>query len=395
MSFLPQLDFDKFNWVPKYGLADTSINTLFGSDESIQSTEQPKESQSITITSNNESNGQLLLLNMIDANPKRHVPHKPLRKQSKRKQSSIVPFVARQRQKRKLISSCPILALVDTNCLDVKRRKRGNTKVQTMNIRTLLGEKDTRVLFDIVKIGGMSVRKPMRRQFNNSLKMIIHRVEEIKKPYELYLISKLHMFYNNHPKSLETAYLLGEEMYDIALRKLIFAITHYSRLHASSTTSTSNRSIFIYDSYQYMLKAWGKHLFDPCRRHSRVYWDMCDGSHWITTLAQLNFIRWSIMNNIFTWYRKESKRINCEYDTWDRQNAYSKLKVSDLNFTRFNKQNYKYSSITNSIYVVEDKHVINFRDAYDIITNKTKNTHQNELIICTHQKPIHIRKIKL
>jgi len=84
----------------------------------------------------------------------------------------------------------------------------------------------------------------------------------------------------------------------ISLRILDWFATEYSKTSGIELKDINNRNIHIYISYKAQLKTYGKKNFDPFRRHTRFAFGY---KNMVTNIAQLNFFRWAITNNIMDY----------------------------------------------------------------------------------------------
>lgn len=82
----------------------------------------------------------------------------------------------------------------------------------------------------------------------------------------------------------------------ISLRNLEHFVTNHSK--ATNLTFTANgRPFTVHVAYKSSLDGYSKKLFDPFCRTERINFRVGD-QEIVTTVAQLNFIRWCIVNNI-------------------------------------------------------------------------------------------------
>ena len=93
----------------------------------------------------------------------------------------------------------------------------------------------------------------------------------------------------------------------ISLRNLEWFITNYSKKNNLSYKTGDGKLFSVHCAYKSSLDGYSKKLFDPFCRSSKISYVMPGTSDEIhTTVAQLNFIRWCIKNNIIE-YIKENK----------------------------------------------------------------------------------------
>jgi hypothetical protein len=89
----------------------------------------------------------------------------------------------------------------------------------------------------------------------------------------------------------------------ISLRNLEWFITIYSKSN-NIVYKTSSGNFRVHVAYKSSLVGYSKKLFDPfCRTERIVFKELT------TTVAQLNFIRWCIKNDIIDYMIKEKPKI--------------------------------------------------------------------------------------
>ena len=95
---------------------------------------------------------------------------------------------------------------------------------------------------------------------------------------------------------------------DISLRNLEWFITKFSKERRVRYTTGEGREFDVHLGYKSSLGGYSKKLFDPfCRA------DKFDFMGHRTTVAQLNFIRWCINNDIFQYMRNNKVEIMPQY----------------------------------------------------------------------------------
>ena len=88
----------------------------------------------------------------------------------------------------------------------------------------------------------------------------------------------------------------------ISLRNLEWFITNYSKKNNLSYKTGDGKLFSVHCAYKSSLDGYSKKLFDPFCRSSKINYIMPGTSDEIhTTVAQLNFIRWCIKNNIIEY----------------------------------------------------------------------------------------------
>lgn len=93
-----------------------------------------------------------------------------------------------------------------------------------------------------------------------------------------------------------------------SLRKLEWFVTNYSKKEQVSYTAPNGKIFTVHVAYKSSLDGYSKKLFDPFCRTARIEFQGL-----VTTVAQLNFIRWCIMNGVVEALRqKESTHTHSE-----------------------------------------------------------------------------------
>ena len=118
------------------------------------------------------------------------------------------------------------------------------------------------------------------------------------------LLSSINIFYTE-PENRTTLMELLNKTGGISLRNLEWFITNYSKKN-NLTYKTNDGKIFsVHCAYKSSLDGYSKKLFDPfCRSEKIVYTIPGTNEEIHTTVAQLNFIKWCIKNNIVEYIRK-------------------------------------------------------------------------------------------
>jgi hypothetical protein len=114
---------------------------------------------------------------------------------------------------------------------------------------------------------------------------------------EAILLKSLTKFYEdeNNIKILKS--LLNKDS-GVSLRNIEWFVTNHSRKHKTSYTTQNGKQFVVHMAYKSSLDGYSKKLFDPfCRTQRIEFNDMT------TTVAQLNFIKWCIENNIIDYVK--------------------------------------------------------------------------------------------
>jgi len=115
------------------------------------------------------------------------------------------------------------------------------------------------------------------------------------------LLTSIDTFYNN-PENRATLLEILNKTGGISLRNLEWFITNYSKKNNSSYNTNDVKILSVHCKYKSSLDGYSKKLFDPFCRSSKISYTVPGTSNEIhTTVAQLNFIRWCIKNNIIEY----------------------------------------------------------------------------------------------
>ena len=115
------------------------------------------------------------------------------------------------------------------------------------------------------------------------------------------LLTSIDTFYNN-PENRATLLEILNKTGGISLRNLEWFITNYSKKNNLSYKTTDGKIFSVHCAYKSSLDGYSKKLLDPFCRSSKISYTIPGTSNEIhTTVAQLNFIRWCIKNNIIEY----------------------------------------------------------------------------------------------
>ncbi len=96
----------------------------------------------------------------------------------------------------------------------------------------------------------------------------------------------------------------------ISLRNLEWFITNYSKKNNLSYKTGDGKIFSVHCAYKSSLDWYSKKLFDPFCRSKKINYVIPGTTDEIsTTVAQLNFIRWCIKNNIIDYIRDHKKQL--------------------------------------------------------------------------------------
>ena len=118
------------------------------------------------------------------------------------------------------------------------------------------------------------------------------------------LLSSINTFYTE-PENRTTLMELLNKSGGISLRNLEWFITNYSKKNNLAYTTSDGKIFSVHCAYKSSLDGYSKKLFDPFCRSEKIVYNVPGTDEEIhTTVAQLNFIKWCIKNNIVDYIRK-------------------------------------------------------------------------------------------
>ena len=156
------------------------------------------------------------------------------------------------------------------------------------------------------------------------------------------LLKSLKLYYEDEQKlSIFTNIVNKQESdNDVSLRLIDWLVTNYSKDKRIKYTldNKEQHEFVIHESYKNMLKAYSKRMFDPFRRHDRVYirCNLLPSKFLETTVAQLSFFKWAIDNKVIDYAMAHKREIKEHMDTHTKhRNNAEKTKRKEL--TKYNK----------------------------------------------------------
>tara|TARA_B100001094_G_C17789826_1_gene603816 strand:+ start:131 stop:652 length:522 start_codon:yes stop_codon:yes gene_type:complete len=118
----------------------------------------------------------------------------------------------------------------------------------------------------------------------------------------------LNIYFNDDNKKKLLIDILSNK-YNISLRIIDWFVTNYCKKN-NICWEINNTRFVVYLNYKLQLKAYSKKYFDPFCRRDRIYFHYDNTNNFlITTVGQLNFIKWMIDNNIINYIIKYYKLI--------------------------------------------------------------------------------------
>jgi hypothetical protein len=117
------------------------------------------------------------------------------------------------------------------------------------------------------------------------------------------LLDSINQFYED-PKHAKYLVDILDKKSTVSLRNLEWFITNYSKKRSLSYKTGDGKTFAVHCSYKSSLDGYSKKLFDPFCRTDKFEYSLPNSTntHTVTTtVAQLNFIRWCIKNNVIDY----------------------------------------------------------------------------------------------
>ena len=126
------------------------------------------------------------------------------------------------------------------------------------------------------------------------------------------LLISLKTYYKD-PKRLQVLMNIISNSSDVSLRLIDWLVTNYSKSQ-NVVYEVGNKPFHLHQNYKNMLKAYSKKMFDPFRRHNRLYLDV-QGGVFETTVAQLTFFKWAIEHKVIKYAHQHKEAIKTNMET--------------------------------------------------------------------------------
>ena len=115
------------------------------------------------------------------------------------------------------------------------------------------------------------------------------------------LLDSINQFYED-PKNSKYLVDILDKKSSVSLRNLEWFITNYSKKRALSYKTSDGKTFAVHCAYKSSLVVYSIKLFDPfCMNDKFVYTVPTTDVEIVTTVAQLNFIRWCIRNGVIDY----------------------------------------------------------------------------------------------
>lgn len=106
----------------------------------------------------------------------------------------------------------------------------------------------------------------------------------------------------------------------LSLRLIDFAVQHMP----DASWVNNGTLVYLGETYRSWLRVWKRKLFDPFRRHERVYFFL-DGKWWASTVAQLNFFYFAVQTGFLAWVRENAVAIDKRMREFNRHRRRKKI----------------------------------------------------------------------
>jgi hypothetical protein len=120
------------------------------------------------------------------------------------------------------------------------------------------------------------------------------------------LLDSINQFYED-PKNSQYLTDILDKKSTVSLRNLEWFITNYSKKKSLSYKTSDGKTFTVHCAYKSSLDGYSKKLFDPFCRTDKFEYTLPNSTTKTTvttTVAQLNFIRWCIKNNVIDYIVK-------------------------------------------------------------------------------------------
>ena len=155
------------------------------------------------------------------------------------------------------------------------------------------------------------------------------------------LMAQLTNFFRN-PQNIQLMLPIIDGNSGISLRVLDWFITNYSKSNQVQYKLDNRNEFRVHKDYKSQLKAYSKKQFDPfCRRERILFYYNCpttnENKYIITTVGQLNFFRWAIINRIIHYINSNLQLIESDMLVSAKKSSQEKKKENNRLKKKINK----------------------------------------------------------
>ena len=124
------------------------------------------------------------------------------------------------------------------------------------------------------------------------------------------LLHSLQMFFLNNKEYIDLIHdIVQNNNQRIKIAMIDYFTTIYSKKNKCCIELEDYDYFYINDEYKNQLKSFTKRLFDPFKRFKKISFKY-DGIDMITTVGQLNFLKWAIKNGVIEYIEEHFDNIN-------------------------------------------------------------------------------------
>ena len=121
------------------------------------------------------------------------------------------------------------------------------------------------------------------------------------------LLRSLNSFYSDIHNSEKLLDVINHRK-GVSLRNIEWFITNYAKSNQTRYKTKEGKDFPVHIQYKASLDGYSKRAFDPFCRTERIDFQLPGNETISTTISQLNFLRWCIVNDIIT-YIENNKHI--------------------------------------------------------------------------------------
>lgn len=117
----------------------------------------------------------------------------------------------------------------------------------------------------------------------------------------------------------------------ISLRIIDWFVTNYSKKNNINYILSKNNDNILFNvfiNYKLQLKAYTKKQFDPFCRRNRINFYFDETEFITTTVGQLNFFRWALLNNVIDYIITNYKEIEFDMNENTKKSKLEKLSIN-------------------------------------------------------------------
>jgi hypothetical protein len=134
-----------------------------------------------------------------------------------------------------------------------------------------------------------------------------------------WLLSELLDFYKNKEyldilKKIINREFIIHKSKKVSIRIVNWFVTNYAKQHFTVYES-SNERFFVWTRFRSAEDGYSKDLFDPYCRKDRIMIPYDENTNIITTIGQLNFFKWAIMNKVVDYIVENYDAITLDMNT--------------------------------------------------------------------------------